>query len=128
MWSKCEVNSSKESYIKRTNWSEFFCNSSNFSLHRHEFDQIKICQRTLKWTETVPRKPVLTKLYYMTQRKKTICSSTLTKLSFLTDLMSWHSQNQQLQYLSVYWHYILFWIFFLLSQLSNIRLFHFISF
>ena len=34
----------------------------------------------------------------------------------------------QLQYLSVYQHYIFFWIFFLLSQSSDIRRFHFISF
>ena len=106
MWNECEATSSKQSYVKRTNWSEFIGNSSKFSLHWHKFYWSKIWQRPLKLTETVSRKPALTKLYYMIYRKKTVSLSTLKKLSFLTDLINWHSQNQQLQYLSVYWHYL----------------------
>ena len=46
----------------------------------------------------------------------------------MIDLTNWHSQNQHLQCLSVYWHYIFFVMFFIFSELPDIRRFHFIVF
>ena len=52
--------------LKEPTEVSFFAIQVNFPFLGTNFTWSKIWQRSLKLTETVPRKPVLTKLYYMT--------------------------------------------------------------